>query len=116
MTARANSRYSVDGDLCGPCLERSAEAAYIQMRSRESTSAVRMGTWTNSADALRERQWRHRLREKVQPKVPAHSNSHPWELGGEAVDLLHRIKRGLPVTSPVLAGVEECAELIRMLA
>jgi hypothetical protein len=75
-----------------------------------------MGTWTNSADALRERQWRHRLREKVQPKVPAHSNRDPWELGGEAVDLLHRIKRGLPVTSPVLAGVEECAELIRMLA
>jgi hypothetical protein len=84
---------------------------------RESGGAARVGEfWTSSADALRERQRRHRLREKVRPGEPAHPNSDPWELGGEALDLLHRIRRGLPGTSSVLDSIEECAELIRMLA
>lgn len=61
-------------------------------------------------------QRRHRLREKVRPRELAHPNSDPWELGGEALDLLHRIKMGLPATSPVYHHVEECAETIRMLA
>jgi hypothetical protein len=110
-------RDSIDGDFCGPCREKKAVEDYLADDApRIKRRQEGWGSWASSADALRERQRRHRLREKVQPKVPASAFDDPWELGAEAVDLLHRIRRGLPGTSPVLDSVDECAELIRQLA
>lgn len=98
-------------------MERRAVGEYLERdapvieRRRE-----RWGTWTASADALRERQRRSRLIRNTRPREPATAFDDSLELADRALEHLHRIKRGLPGTSPVHPSVEECAELIRMLA
>jgi hypothetical protein len=58
---------------------------------------------------------RSRLIRNTRPREPARAFDDPLELADRALEHLHRIKRGLPGTSPVHPSVEECAELIRML-
>lgn len=59
-------RDAIDGDGCGPCRERLAVESYLRKdEPRIRKRRADWGAWTSSPDALRERQRRHRLREKV---------------------------------------------------
>jgi len=82
-----------------------ADDAPVIKRRREQ-----WGAWTGSPDALRERQRRSRLIRNTRPREPARAFDDPLELADRALEHLHRIKRGLPGTSPVHPSVEECAD------
>ena len=71
---------------------------------------------TQSAAAQRERQRRHRLREKVQPREPARPHADPWELGAECLDHLQRVRAAIGANVSARHHLDAAQELVRQLA
>jgi hypothetical protein len=98
-------------------MERRTVQAYMEADGLDiKKRRERWGSWTNSAEHMRERQRRHRLRTETKPHEFADKFTDPLELAHVALRKLVRIRRAIPATSPVHDEVEEVSELIRQLA
>lgn len=98
-------------------MERNAVEQYLEADAPViKRRRQRWGVWTQSADAARERQRRHRLRETVRPTEPAGEWVDPWEVAKKALDDVHRVRQALRSQVTARAHLEDVAEAIRVLA
>lgn len=72
--------------------------------------------WTDSPDALRERQRRSRLLRRTRPKELAHWNSDPLELAFEALEELARVRQALKSNHVGREHLDQAEEFVKKLA
>lgn len=105
-----------DGDGCAPCREARAVDDYLEDDAPRIKKRRRgWGVWTQSADAARERQRRHRLLTGTKPREFAHPSSDPLELANEALEHLVRVRQALKSNFRATEHLDEAEELLKRL-
>lgn len=108
--------------FCTPCAEDRVVERYLereaeQVDGRRQEWATR--THSSGRHPVRERQRRHRLKEKLRPREVM-DWADPLELGKEALQRLDRVKQSLgskwSVQMAALSDLDEACELVRQLA
>jgi hypothetical protein len=117
------ARRPIEHDETGWCIECASqhtveayqEAEAEKVDKRRHRWAAR-GKLSESPEALRERQRKHRLYAAVQPREHPDANTDPWELAFEGLQHLKKIRASILKATNGEQHFEAVQEIIRQLA
>lgn len=106
-----------ESGLCKHCEGERVRSAYIERELAEVSGRRRVwSTWASSSrENLRDRQRRHRLKDRIRPRRAPPRQADPLVLGAEAIASLVKVKR-VVASAEMREQIEEAIERIRWLA